>query len=617
MNEIRVKQNKLIPRQIIFGNPEKASPLISPDGKRMSYLAPVNNVLNVWVGEIGKNDFRPITKDTDRGIMRYFWSEDNRHILYLQDLGGNENWRLFSVEIESREVRDLTPFDNVQTQILDHNKRYPNELLLAMNRDNPELHDVFHLNLRNGELTLVERNPGNVIGWLSDANMKVRGALAATPAGGFDLLVRKTFDSAWEKIVEWNADDNMNSSPVTFTRDGNFLYLADSRDANAARLVKLNLDTGESKILVSDPEYDATEFIVHPDTYEIQAACLTKDRDEWIVLDESIREDLEIIRNIHRGDFSLLDRDNADNTWLIGFSVDDGPVPYYSYDRKIKTAKYLFTNRPALEGYLLAQMEPISFQSSDGLTIHGYLTFPPDSSRKNLSMVLNVHGGPWHRDTWGYNPEAQWMANRGYACLQVNFRGSTGYGKQFINAGDHEWGGKMHQDLVDAVQWAIHSGIADPERIAIYGGSYGGYASLVGATFTPDLFRCAISIVGPSNLISFIKSIPPYWSSFLAVLHKRLGHPENELDFLISRSPLYKVDQIRIPMLIAQGANDPRVKQAESEQIVDAMHSRGIPHEYLLFPDEGHGFVKPGNRLKFYAAAEKFLATHLGGRYEE
>jgi dipeptidyl aminopeptidase/acylaminoacyl peptidase len=612
-----MKQNKIIPRETIFGNPEKASPLISPDGRSMSYLAPVNNVLNVWVGEVGKNDFRPITKDTDRGITRYFWSEDNQHILYLQDAGGNENWRLFSVEIQKGEVRDLTPFDNVQTQILDHNKRYPNELLLALNRENPELHDVYHLDLRNGELTLIEKNPGNVIGWLSDAHMIVRGAMAATATGGFDLLIRKTKDSAWEKIIEWNADDNMNSSPVTFTRDGNFLYLADSRNANAAQLVKLNLDTGESKILISDPEYDATEFIVHPDSYEIQAACLTKDRDEWIVLDESVHEDLEIIRNLHRGDFSLLDRDNADNTWLIAFTVDDGPVPYYSYDRKTKSAKYLFTNRPALEGYQLAQMEPISFQSSDGLTIHGYLTLPPDSSRKNLPMILNVHGGPWHRDTWGYHAEAQWMANRGYACLQVNFRGSTGYGKQFLNAGDHEWGGKMHQDLVDAVQWAIKTGVADPERIAIYGGSYGGYASLVGATFTPDLFRCAISIVGPSNLISFIKSIPPYWSSFLAVLHKRLGHPENELDFLISRSPLYKVDRIKIPMLIAQGANDPRVKQAESEQIVDAMRSRGIPHEYLLFPDEGHGFVKPGNRLKFYAAAEKFLATHLGGRYED
>ncbi len=611
-----LSQKKLIPRDVLFGNPEKAAPLIAPDGKRMSYLAPLNNVLNVWVGTAEQNDFRPVTKDTDRGITRYFWSEDNRHILYLQDAGGNENWRLFSVNLESGENRDLTPFENVQTQILDHNKKYPNELLIAMNRDNPQLHDVYHLDLRSGELKLLEKNPGNVIGWVPDTEMKVRGAMAATPYGGFDLLIRKKSDSNWEKFIEWNEEDSLTSSPVTFSVDGS-LYLADSRNANAARLVKLDVNSGKTQVLVEDPEYDVGEFLVNPDTQEIEAAGMVKDRDHWIILDEAVRKDLEIIRGLHRGDFFLLNRDHDDQIWMIGFTVDNGPVPYYAYNRKTKMAEFLFSNRPDLDHYELAQMEPISFQSRDGLTIRGYLTLPSGVPRSSLPMVLNVHGGPWHRDTWGYDAEAQWLANRGYACLQVNFRGSTGYGKRFLNAGDREWGGKMHDDLVDAVQWAVQQGIVDPKRIAIYGGSYGGYASLVGATFTPDLFRCAISIVGPSNLITFIKTIPPYWSSFLAVMHKRLGNPDTDADFLISRSPLHKVDQIRIPMLIAQGANDPRVKQAESEQIVQAMQSSGIPHEYLLFPDEGHGFVKPENRLKFYAAAEKFLATHLGGRYED
>ncbi|MCI0413219.1 S9 family peptidase [bacterium] len=610
------QQKNLIPRAVLFGNPEKAFPLIAPDGKRMSYLVPVNNVLNVWVGTPGQNDFHPVTKDTDRGVTRYFWSEDNRHILYLQDAGGNENWRLFSVGIESGETRDLTPFENVQTQILDHNKNYPHELLIALNRENPELHDVYHLDLRTGKLTLVEKNPGNVVVWVADTEMKVRGAMAATPEGGFDLLVRKISGSSWEKILEWNAEDSLNGSPVTFSKDGE-LYLADSRNANAARLMKLNVNSGELQVLVEDPEYDAGEFLVNPDTREVEAVCLVKDREEWTVLDQPVREDLERIRGLHRGDFFLLNRDHADNVWMIGFTVDNGAVPFYTYNRKTNTGEFLFSNRADLEQYQLAQMEPVSFQSRDGLTIHGYLTLPADTVRSRLPMVLNVHGGPWYRDTWGYNAEAQWIANRGYACLQVNFRGSTGYGKRFLNAGDREWGGKMHNDLVDAVQWAVQQGIADPERVAIYGGSYGGYASLVGATFTPDLFRCAVSIVGPSNLITFIKTIPPYWSSFLAVMHKRLGNPDTDIDFLIARSPLYKVDYIRIPMLIAQGANDPRVKQAESEQIVEAMQSRGIPHEYLLFPDEGHGFVKPENRLKFFAAAEKFLATHLGGRYEE
>lgn len=610
-----LSQKKLIPRTVLFGNPEKAAPFIAPDGKRMSYLAPLNNVLNIWVGTPGQNDFRPITKDTDRGITRYFWSEDNRHILYLQDAGGNENWRLFSVDVESGITRDLTPFENVQTQILDHDKKFPNDLLLAMNRDNPELHDVYHLDLRTGDLRLIEKNAGNIVGWVIDTEMKVKGAMAATPHGGFDLLIKQK-DESWKKIVEWDEEDSLTSSPVVFSNDGT-LYLADSRGANAARLVKLDLNSGRTQVIVEDRDYDVSDFLINPDTHEIEAVGMVKDRDEWTILDQSVREDLEIIRGLHRGDFFLLNRDHDDQTWMIGFTVDNGPVPYYAYNRKTKMAEFLFSNRPDLDHYELAQMEPISFQSRDGLMIHGYLTLPAGVPRSNLPLVLNVHGGPWHRDTWGYNAEAQWLANRGYACLQVNFRGSTGYGKKFLNAGDREWGGKMHDDLVDAVQWITQEKMADPTRIAIYGGSYGGYASLVGATFTPDLFRCAISIVGPSNLITFIKTIPPYWSTFLAVMHKRLGNPDIDTDFLISRSPLHKVDQIRIPMLIAQGANDPRVKQAESEQIVEAMQSRGIPHEYLLFPDEGHGFVKPQNRLKFYAAAEKFLATHLGGRYED
>jgi dipeptidyl aminopeptidase/acylaminoacyl peptidase len=295
---------------------------------------------------------------------------------------------------------------------------------------------------------------------------------------------------------------------------------------------------------------------------------------------------------------------------------DDGPVEYYSYERKTKKPLFLFNSRPDLKNYTLAPMEPFSFRSRDGLTVRGYLTFPAGSSKMNLPMVLNVHGGPWVRDTWGYDPEAQWLANRGYICMQVNYRGSSGYGKAYLNAGNREWGGKMHDDLVDAVQWAVQKGYADPKNTAIYGGSYGGFAALVGATFTPDLFKCAVDIVGPSNLITFIKTIPPYWSVFLTEFHKRVGNPDTEEEFLKSRSPLFKVDQIKIPMLIAQGANDPRVKQDESEQIVAAMKKKGIDHEYMLFPDEGHGFAKPQNRIKFYDHAEKFLANHLGGRSE-
>lgn len=613
----RLQEVALIPRKILFGNPQRVAPRLAPDASRMSYLAPLDGVMNVWVGSPGTENFRPVTQDRDRGIAHYFWSEDGRYILYLQDVGGNENWRLYAVNLADQSVRDLTPFDDVQAQIVDHNKRFPNELLIGLNRERREVHDVYRLNLTSGEMTMVARNLGNIAEWITDAHFRVRCAVAATPDGGIDLLVRAGEQDEWQKRLHWDAEDALASGPVCFSEDGHSLVLKDSRNSNAARLVRLHLQNDDVEILLQDPEYDVGGLIIHPDTYRVQAASFVRARQEWTVLDPSISADIAAIQKLHPGDFILSSRDHADRHWLVGFTADDGPVPYFAYDRKTKQATFLFDHRPELKQYILSHMQPVSFPSRDGLTLHGYLTLPQNSEPKNLPMVLNVHGGPWHRDTWGFHPEAQWLANRGYACLQVNFRGSTGYGKNFLNAGDREWGGKMHNDLVDAVEWAVRQGIADPERIAIYGGSYGGYAALVGATFTPDLFRCAVAIVGPSNLITFIRSIPPYWSTFLSMLQKRVGHPDEEPQFLMDRSPLWRVDQIKIPMLIAQGANDPRVKRAESEQIVAAMREKGIPHEYLLFEDEGHGFAKPENRLKFYAKAEHFLAEHLGGRSED
>jgi len=608
---------KLIPRRILFGNPVKTSPKISPDGKRIAYLAPVENVLNVWVGAIGGDEFKVVTQDRDRGIQMFFWADDNKHILYLQDVGGNENWNLFAVDLEKDNLRELTPYEKVQVRVIDRDKHFPNELLIAMNKEDPQVHDVYHLNLVTGELKLIAKNPGNVAGWVTDPHFKVRGALAATPEGGFDLLIRDHEEAEWKKLISWDSENSLSSGPVGFSKDGTILYLEDSRGVNASRLIKLNIKTGDQEVMAEDSYFDVGGVMVHPDSYEIQAVSFVKDRVEWVVLDESIKEDFEKIKDVDHGDFFIMSRDNEDQKWLIGFTRDNGPVPYYIYDRTTKKATFLFDNKPDLNQYELAPMEPISFKTRDGLTVHGYITFPPGPQKNKLPMVLNVHGGPWSRDTWGYDAEAQWFANRGYICFQVNFRGSTGYGKEFLNASIKEWGGKMHDDLVDAVHWAIEKGFADPKRIAIYGGSYGGYAALVGATFTPDLFCCAVDIVGPSNLITMIKSIPPYWSTLLAIEHKRVGNPDTEEEFLKSRSPLFKVDQIKIPILIAQGANDPRVKQAESEQIVQAMKEKGIDHEYMLFPDEGHGFTKPENRIKFYAHAEKFLAKHLGGRFEE
>jgi dipeptidyl aminopeptidase/acylaminoacyl peptidase len=611
-------ETPLIPRELLFGNPDKAQPRLSPDGKRLSYIAPVNDILNVWVGSVGTGDFEPVTKDAKRGIHVHLWAEDGKHLLYLQDTDGDENWRIFAVEPDSKETRDLTPFEGVQAGILATSKHFPDEVLVMMNRRDPRLHDVFRLSVSTGELELVAENPGDFVGWLPDKDYEIRAAQRMTLDGGSELFVRGSESDEWEKLITWNAEDGLSSGPVGFSEDGERIHLLDSREANASRLVSLDLETGKTEVLAEDPDYDAAPFslMIHPDTHEIQAVAFERARLEWTILDENIRGDFETIKSLNPGDFSIMSRDRADENWLAGFTRDKGGVSYYSYDRKKGEGTHLFDDRPELKEYELAEMKPVSFVSRDGLTIHGYLTLPPGAGSGPLPTVLNVHGGPWARDVWGYHPEAQWLANRGYACLQVNYRGSTGYGKKFLNAGNREWGARMHEDLVDAVEWAVGEGIADSDRVAIYGGSYGGYAALVGATFTPDLFRCAVDLVGPSSLVTLIESVPPYWEPMIAQFHERVGNPETEREFLESRSPLFKVDEMKIPMLIAQGANDPRVKQAESEQIVAAMKEKGIDHEYLLFEDEGHGFVRPENRLKFYAAAEDFLAKHLGGRAE-
>jgi dipeptidyl aminopeptidase/acylaminoacyl peptidase len=618
----------LIPRDVLFGNPERASAQLSPDGTRLTYLAPLDGVLNVWLADATGAGARPVTHDTDRGVRFYTWADDNRHILYLQDEGGDENWRLHQVDPESGADDDLTPYADVQVQVVAHDRRRPHELLVAMNREDARLHDVYHLDLRARALTLVVKNPGDVSGWVADRDLAVRGAVATTPDGGSILRVRDTADGPWRDLIVWDSSDALTSGPVGFTGDGRALYLLDSRAVNATRLVRLDLVTGATQVIAEDSRYDVGGVVVHPETREVQLVAFTRARQEWVVRDEALADDVGALRALNPGDFDIVDRTHADDRWVVAFTQDAGGVSYWIYDRGRREGTYLFHTRPDLAEYTLAQMRPIALTARDGLPLEGYLTLPPLPRvpplphapplplSPPLPLVLNVHGGPWHRDVWGYDPEAQWLANRGYACLQVNFRGSTGFGKEFVNVANREWGGKMHDDLVDAVRWAVQQGYADPARIAIYGGSYGGYAALVGATFTPEVFRCAVDIVGPSNLITFIETIPPYWSTFLAMLKERVGDPETEPDFLRARSPLTHVDRLRIPLLIAQGANDPRVKQAESEQIVAALAAKGIAHEYLLFPDEGHGFAKPENRLKFYAVAERFLAEHLGGRYE-
>src|SRR5918999_1013087 len=609
----------LVPREVLFGNPEKVQPRISPDGKRLAYIAPVDGVLNVWVGEVGapEDTFKPVTNDTERGIRAFFWGQDNARILYVQDAGGDENWRLYDTELATGATRDLTPFEGVQAQLIAEEKKFPTELLVGLNKENPQLHDVYHLDIETGELEMVLKTPG-IVGFVADAEMRVRAGLQPRPDGGMNLVGRRPGATAeqWEVLLDVDSDDALGTAPIGFTADGNSLYLLSSVDANASRLLRVDLNTHVADVLAEDPQYDVSGVVSNPDTKEIQMVSFTKARTENVVIDASIADDIRAIQQIQPGDFTFLGRNHADRTWLVAFAVDDGPVAYYAWDREAKQATFLFHHQPALSVYTLANMEPFSFTARDGLEIHGYLTFPPGVERSDLPAVLMVHGGPWARDNWGFNAEAQWLANRGYVSVQVNFRGSTGYGKEFVNAGNKQWAAAMHDDLIDAVEYVVGQGWVDRKRVAISGGSFGGYAALVGATFTPDVFCCAVDVVGPSNLKTLIESIPPYWKPIVAQFHTRVGNPETEADLLWERSPLSKVDQIRIPILVAQGANDPRVKQAESEQIVNAMRDKGIDHVYLLFGDEGHGFAKPENRMKFFKVAEESLAKHLGGRFE-
>jgi dipeptidyl aminopeptidase/acylaminoacyl peptidase len=611
----------LIPRDVLFGNPERVSPRISPDGAQLAWIAPRDGVLNVWVAPIGPSGVgwdaaTLVTDDTDRGIRSFTWARDGRHLLYVQDTGGDENWRLYDVDMETMARRDLTPFEGIQARIIATSKRHRDEVLVGMNRDNPQLHDVYRLDLPTGELVKVIENPGYA-GWVADEELAVRGALAPLPDGGFDLLVRDSADGDWRTLVTITADDAPASDVLSFSGDGRSLLAISPAGTDTGRLCRIDLATGEIDVLLEDPEADVAGAMLHPDTRDPQIVEVLKDRTEYHVLDPSVEADFKAIRALHPGDPQPAGRDEADATWLIAFMDDAGPVQYFAYDRDSRAGSFLFDSRPELSRYDLARMDPFSFTARDGLTIHGYVTFPPGVERSGLPMVLDVHGGPQTRDVWGFNPEAQWLANRGYMTVQVNYRGSTGYGKSFVSAGDREWGAKMHDDLLDAVQHVVDQGWADPKKVAIYGGSYGGYAALVGAAFTPDVFCCAVDIVGPSNLQTLLETVPPYWKPVIAQLYRRVGNPETDKEFLWSRSPLSRVHDIRIPLLIAQGANDPRVKQAESEQIVAALKDAGIDYEYLLFPDEGHGFAKPENRLKFYAAAERFLARYLGGRFEE
>lgn len=605
----------LIPRELLFGSPQKAAPRISPEGSLVAYLAPYQGVLNVWIHDWKVKTERVLTRNQGRGISNYGWAPDGKTILYLQDRNGDENWHVYQIALTGGPAKDLTPFEGVQASILASDKHFPEQILIELNKEDRSRHDVYRLNLKTGALELAARNTGQISGWIVDPAMKVRGAVETRPDGGHDVLVRNNEQAAWQKSFSWDFEDSMTSSVIGFSGTGEELYLIDSRGTDTARLEEWDIVTGKEKALLSDPHFDISGVVINPDDHGIEMARIDRERSDWVPLRENIRQDLQFLRKAQSGDFSPVSRSDDDRYWIVRYENDISPVFYYIYDRSEKKTEFLFAHQPVLSKYPFSAIQPLTIPTRDGLKLYGYQTLPREGKRP-FPMVILVHGGPWARDTWGYDPTAQWLADRGYACLQVNFRGSIGFGKAFVNAGNKEWGRNMQNDLTDSVTWAVRQGIADPERIGIMGASYGGYAALAAAVFTPDIFKCAIDLFGPSNLISLIHSMPPYWSVEKANILRRLGDPATEETFLKERSPLFYADRVRIPFLIAQGANDPRTPKAESDRFVEALRKKGIPCEYLVFPDEGHGFVKPENRLKFFKAAEAFLAAHLGGRYE-
>ena len=602
----------LIPRAVLFGNPEKASPAISPNGLMLAYLAPFNGVLSIWVRTIGKSDDRVVATDPSRPIRNVVWQADSKHVLYEQDKGGNENFSVFQTDVATKATRDLTPFGNkVRSDIEAVDPRFKNVILVTSNKRDPNVLDVYRIDVRTGAATLDTQNPGTVAGWAEDNRFVVRAALQANADGSNAILMRANASAPWQTLLKAGPEDTI--APVAFSADNRSLYVSSSVGANSSRLLEYDLSTGKYTVIASDPTYDVGGPLIDAKTRELAAVSFERDRTEWDVLDPAFQSDFDALAKLHPGDIDFLGSTANGRHLIVSYLVDNGPLAYYSYDRATKHGTFLFVSRPALQKYQLASMQPITYTASDGRSIHGYLTLPVGVPPKNLPMVLLVHGGPWARDSWGYSSYVQWLANRGYAVLQVNFRGSTGYGKEFLNAGNRQWAGTMHQDLIDAKNWAVAQGYADPAKVAIMGGSYGGYAVLAGVAFSPDAFAAGVDIVGPSNLNTLLQSIPPYWSTDRATFALRMG---DTVAFLNSESPLFKADRIKVPLLIGQGANDPRVHERKSDQIVAAMRKNNEPVEYVIFPDEGHGFARPENNRRFNAAVEAFLGKYLGGRVE-
>jgi dipeptidyl aminopeptidase/acylaminoacyl peptidase len=611
----------LIPRVHLFGNPGSLGGTISPDGAFLAWVAALDGVMNVWVALRETPDAAwPVTRDTSRGVRSYYWAHDGRHLLFSQDRDGDENWRLHAVDVRTGQSRPLTP-TRVRAMPVGVSRHIRDEVLVSLNEPDSSYPDLFRVAIATGCATLVVKNT-DFAAFMTDDQFVPRLTLRSTSGGSQDVL-RPVPGGGWENWFTIPPEDAFATTLSHLSADGKTLYMRDSRGRDTAALTQVDLATGAATVLAAHPRADIDFLLTDPDTHAPRAYSVMIERLSYTALDPRVQSDLDFLDDAGIGDWSVNSWTEDDRLWVVTAGSDIRPDVAYLYDRDARRLSVLYETRPELARAPLSLMHPVTIQARDAFPLVSYLTLPRESdpARSGIPetpapMVLLVHGGPWSRDVFSYNACHQWLSNRGYAVLSVNFRGSTGFGKSFINAGNHEWGRRMDDDLLDAVAWAKARGVADPDRIAIMGTSYGGYAVLAGMTRSPAVYACGIDLLGPSNLETLLASIPHYWASFRARLVRAMGDPDTDEGraMLRERSPLHRSGKIRRPLLIVQGSNDPRVKQAESDQMVAALHASGIPVTYLLYPDEGHGLVRAENSLAFTAVAENFLAQCLGGR---
>jgi dipeptidyl aminopeptidase/acylaminoacyl peptidase len=615
----------LIPRKVLFGNPERATGEVSPNGRWLAYVAPDEGVLNVFVAPREHPDqAKVVTHDRKRGVRSFNFAYDGKHLLYPQDEGGNENFHIYSVDLDSGKQTDLTPFKTARADLAGLTPKHPHEVLINANDRNAKYFDPIRIDLRNGKRDRLIKNDVYA-GFTTDDDFNLRLASKSLDDGSSEWFKRS--GKTWKAYGKVPQADSLSTNALGFTRDGKTLYVLDSRERDTAALFAVDWASGKRSVVHEDARADVGGILSNPKTGVARAVSVDYLRTEWTVLDPAIQKDFDYLKTLGDGDVNVVSQSDDDKYWVVVLTRSDASPKYYLYDRGAGKATFWFDVRPALAQQKLAVMHPVAIPARDGLKLVSYYTLPTEAdssgsgkSSHPLPMVLFVHGGPWGRDNYGYNAYHQWLANRGYAVLSVNYRASTGFGKAFVNAGDLQWGRKMHDDLLDSVDWAIKQGITTKDKVAIMGGSYGGYATLAGVTMTPDEFACGVDIVGPSNLFTLLQSIPPYWTAFRAQFYTRMGNPDTEdgRKLLKERSPLTYADQIKKPLLIGQGKNDPRVNVNESEQIVKAMQAKNIPVTYVLYPDEGHGFRRPENNTSFNAVTEDFLASKcLGGRVEQ